>query len=389
MEFEFSDSDRLIRDLARRVAKEKVAPRAAELDLSGEYPEDIFAAFRDAGLLGLSIPTEYGGGGAGILGLCLAVEEVAKYCCASGLILLLTALASRGVSIGGTEEQKKQVLPRVASGEWKGSFCLTEPNAGSDAGAIESRAILDGGTYSISGEKLYISGGSVADYAIFWAKTDPSAGAKGINGFIVPTNSEGFSVARTDRKMGVRGVPTANIVLRDVKVPKENLIGGEENGTGFRTLMRNLNSVRPVVGARGVGLAEGALDYALQYARNRKTFGKAIVEHQAIQFLLAEMAIQIEGAKLLVYRAAQMVDRGRFDKADAAYLSVAKAYATEMAERVASSAIQVLGAQGYMMDHPLERHYRDVRQLTIVEGTSQVQRMVIARALIDGDLAYL
>jgi alkylation response protein AidB-like acyl-CoA dehydrogenase len=379
----------MIRDLARRVAKEKVAPRAAELDLSGEYPEDIFAAFRDAEMLGLSIPAEYGGGGAGILGLCLATEEVAKYCSASGLILLLTALASRAVLISGTDDQKKDLLPRVASGEWKGAFCLTEPNAGSDAGAIESRAVLDGETYSLSGEKLYISGGSVADYCIFWAKTDPMAGARGVNGFILPTSTEGFSVARTDRKMGVRGVPTANIVVRDAKVSRTNLIGGEEQGTGFRTLMRNLNSVRPVVGARGVGLAEGALDYALQYARERKTFGKPIVEHQAIQFMLAEMAIQIEGARLLVYRAAQNVDRGRFDKADAAYLSVAKAYATEMAERVASSAIQILGAQGYMMDHPLERHYRDVRQLTIVEGTSQVQRMVIAKALIDGDLAYV
>ncbi len=388
MEFELSDGEKMIRDLARRIAREKVAPRAAELDISGEYPHDIFGAFRDAGLLGLSIPTEYGGSGAGIMGLCLAVEEVAKYCCASGLLLLLTALATRGVVVGGTEEQKRLILPRVASGEWKGAFCLTEPNAGSDAAAIQSRAVRDGDTYSISGEKLYISGGTVADYVIFWAKTDPDAGARGINGFIMPTSTPGFSIPRTDRKMGVRGVPTANIVVSDAKVPAANILGGEETGGGFRTLMRNLNSVRPVVGARGIGLAEGALAYALNYARERRTFGKTLTEHQAIQFMLADMAMQIEGARLLVYQAAQLVDRGRYDKGDAAFLSIAKATATEMAERVASMAIQVLGAQGYMMDHPLERHYRDVRQLTIVEGTSQVQRLVIARALIDGDLAY-
>src|SRR3990172_621869 len=272
MDYELSDAHKLIRDTARRVAREKVAPRAAELDETGEYPQDIFAAYRDVGLLGLTIPQEYGGSGAGFLALALAVEEVAKYCCSSGLMLLLSGLSTQPIIIGGTEPQKHEYAGRIARGEYKGAFCLTEPNAGSDAANIQSRASRDGDDYVLNGEKVFISGGSVADYVIFFAKTDPSAGTRGFSGFIVPTKAPGFVVPRTDRKMGVRGVPTANIVLQDCRVPRENLIGGEE-GQGFRHAMLTLNSLRPVVGARGLGLAEGALSYALDYARKREAFG--------------------------------------------------------------------------------------------------------------------
>jgi len=382
---ELSDAHKLIRDTARRVAREKVAPRAAELDESGEYPQDIFAAYRDVGLLGLSIPPEYGGSGAGFLALALAVEEVAKYCNSSALILLLSALSTQPINLGGSEEQKRQWLPRSAAGEVKGAFCLTEPNAGSDAAAIESRARRDGDDYVIDGEKVYISGGSVADYVCFFAKTNGD-GTQAISAFVVPADSPGFSVARTDRKMGVIGVPTANIVLQDCRVSAANRLG--EEGRAFRTVMLTLNTCRPVVGARGLGLAEGAIAYALDYARERKTFGKALVEHQAIQMMLAEAAIQIEAARHLVYHAASMVDEGKYDRQHAPYLSIAKTFATEMCIRVSSDAIQILGAQGYMKDHPLERHYRDARQLTIVEGTSQIQRLVIARALVQGDISY-
>jgi hypothetical protein len=387
MEFVLSEEHRLIQETARRIAKERVAPRAAEMDETGEYPHDVFAAYRDVGLLGLTIPQAYGGSGAGMLALALAVEEAAKYCCATGLLLLLSALPTQPIVIGGSDRQKKEWLPGSAKGELKAAYCLTEPNAGSDASAIESRAVRDGDDYVLNGEKVFISGGSVADFVIMFAKTDGQDGARGISGFIVATDSPGFSVARTDRKMGVRGVPTANLVFDNVRVPRERLLG-EEEGRGFNTAMLTLNSCRPVVGARGLGLAEGALSYALEFARQRQAFGAPIADLQAIQFMFADMAIQIEAARLLVYQGAWLVDQGKYQREHAALLSIAKAFATEVAVKVSSDALQVLGAQGYMMDHPLERHYRDARQLMIVEGTSQIQRVVIARALLERELTY-
>ncbi|MDZ4278358.1 MAG: acyl-CoA dehydrogenase family protein [Dehalococcoidia bacterium] len=387
MEFELTEEQRLIQGTARRIAREQVGPRAAEIDEAGEYPHDVFEAFRAVGLLGLTIPQDYGGSNSGTLALALAVEEVAKYCCSSGLILLLSALPTHPILLGGSERQKQAWLPRSARGEVKGAYCLTEPNAGSDASAIESRAVRDADDYVLNGEKVFISGGTEADFVVAFAKTDPSDGARGISGFIVPTDSPGFSIARTDRKMGVRGVPTANIVFENVRLPAELLLG-EEEGRGFNQAMLTLNTLRPVVGARGVGLAEGAMTYALEYARQRKAFGQPISELQAIQFMFADMAIQIEAARLLVYQGAWLVDQQRYQRQDAALLSIAKAYATEVAVKVSSDALQVLGAQGYMMDHPLERHYRDARQLMIVEGTSQIQRVVIARALLERELVY-
>ncbi len=385
MDYELSDAHKLIRDTARRIAREKVAPRAAELDESGEYPHDLFQVFAGAGLLGLTIPEKYGGSGAGFLALALAVEEVAKYCNSSALILLLSALSTQPINLGGSEAQKQAWLSKSAAGAIKGAFCLTEPNVGSDPANLESRARRDGDDYVISGEKMYISGGSVAHFVSYFAKTADD-GAKAISAFVVPTDSPGFSVPRCDRKMGVLGVPTANIVLEDCRVPAGNRLG--EEGTGFRTAMLTLNTCRPVVGARGLGLAEGAIAYALDYARERRTFGKPLVDHQAIQFMLADAAIGIESSRHLVYYAASLVDEGKYDRQFAPYLSIAKTMATETANKVASDAIQILGAQGYMKDHPLERHYRDARQLMIVEGTSQVQRLVIARAMIQGEISY-
>ena len=385
MDYELSDAHKLIRDSARRIAREKVAPRAAELDESGEYPHDIFGVFAEAGLLGLTIPEQYGGSGAGFLALALAVEETAKHDNACSLILLLSALSTQPINLGGSEEQKQEWLSKSAVGAIKGAFCLTEPNTGSDAANLESRARRDGDDYVIDGEKVFISGGSVADYVCFFAKTAED-GASAISGFIVPTDSPGYSVPRCDRKMGVMGVPTANIVLQDCRVSAANRIGDE--GRAFRTAMLTLNTCRPVVGARGLGLAEGCIAYALDFARERKTFGHPLVDHQAIQFMLADAAIEIEASRHLVYHAATLVDQGKYDRQHAPYLSMAKTLATEMANRVASDAIQILGAQGYMKDHPLERHYRDARQLMIVEGTSQIQRLVIARAMIQGEINY-
>ena len=387
MEFTLSEEHRLIQETARRIAKEKIAPRAAEIDETQEYPHDVFAAFKETGLTGLTIPQQYGGSGSGMFSLALAVEEAAKYCCASGLMLLLSALPTQPVMIGGDERQKKWIGEGVASGAIKGAFCLTEPNHGSDAANLETRAVKDGDDYILNGEKMYISGGTVADYVVAFARTNGTPGPKGISAFIVDAKSPGFRVAGQDRKMGVRGVPTADIVFEDVRVPRENLVGGAE-GAGFNHAMLTLNSCRPVVGARGLGLAEGAMTYALEFARKREAFGEPIANLQAIQFMFADMAIQIEAARLLVYQGAWRVDQGKYKREDAAYLSIAKVYATEVGVKVSSDALQVLGAQGYMMDHPLERHYRDARQLMIVEGTSQVQRVVIARSLLERELVY-
>jgi len=386
MDFELSEEHRLIKDTARRIAREVVAPRAKELDETGEYPHDIFAAFKQAGLLGMAIPEEMGGTGNGILPICLAIEEVAKYECGAGLMLVLTGLPNRPIVLGGTKEQQQKWLPGAATGELKSSFCLTEPDHGSDAANLETRATRDGDDYLLNGNKVYISGGTVADFLTVFARTG-GPGAKGISAFVVDAKSPGITIDRTDDKMGVRSVPTAHFSFSDVRVPKENLLGGEE-GKGFNTAMLTLNSMRPTVGARGVGLAEGAAAYALEWARERRAFGSAVIDFEAIQFMFADMAIQIEAARNLVYKAAWLVDQGKYTREHAHHLSIAKAFATEVANKVASDALQVLGAQGYMKDHPLERHYRDARQLMIVEGTSQVQRVVISRAMIDRALVY-
>jgi alkylation response protein AidB-like acyl-CoA dehydrogenase len=387
MDFELSEEHRLIRETVRRVAREVVAPRAAEIGETDEYPQDIFEAFRELGLLGLTMPEQYGGSGAGVLGASIAIEEVAKYCCASGLIIMLSTLGTRPILIGGTEEQKQRWVAPVARGELRASFSLSEPSVGSDAAGLQAYAVRDGNEYVLNGEKNYVSGGTQADYCVVFAKTDRNAGGRGISAFIVPVDTPGYTIARVNPKLGVKGMQIANFALEDVRVPAENLVGGVE-GRGLNHALLALNCVRPLVGARGLGLAEGALNYALNYARDRKAFGQSISEFQAIQFMFADMAIQIESARLLVYQAALMVDEGRYERKDAAYLSIAKTVATEAANKIASDCIQVLGAQGYLRDHPLERHFRDARQLMIVEGTSQVQRVVISRALLEGELDY-
>ena len=386
MDFELNEEHRLIKDTARRIARDVIAPRAKEVDETGQYPEDFFKAFKDAGLLGMAIPESMGGTGNGILPICLAIEEVSKYECGAGLMLVLSGLPNKPIALGGSAEQQQKFLPDVANGVTKSAFCLTEPDHGSDAANLETRAVRDGDDYILNGNKVYISGGTVADWLTVFARTG-GPGAKGISAFVVDAHAAGVRIDRTDDKMGVRSVPTAHFSFSDVRVPAENLLGGVE-GQGFNTAMLTLNSMRPTVGARGVGLAEGAASYALEWARERKAFGNSVIDFEAIQFMFADMAIQIEAARNLVYKAAWLVDQGKYTREYAHNLSIAKAFATEMANKVAFDALQVLGAQGYMKDHPLERHYRDARQLVIVEGSSQVQRVVISRSMIDRVLVY-
>ncbi len=384
MDFELSADYRELQATCRRIATEKVAPRAREIDESEEFPEDIFEVFKNSGLLGLAIPEEYGGSGAGCLGLVLAIEEVAKYCNSSALILLLSRLPTSPILIAGSEEQKKNYVRPVASGERKGAFALSEPQAGSWVAGIETTARRVDSGWVIKGRKCWMSGATVADFYVVFAKSDPSRGHAGFTAFIVDRNLPGVSIGSVDRKLGVKGVPTAEVIFDDVVVEESAVLG--RPGEGFKLAMLSLNSMRPIVAARGLGLAEGALMYATRYVEQREAFGGRVSDFQGIRWTIADLAVQIEAARLLTYRAALMVDQGRYRKEDVPYLSMAKYYATEVAVRAANECLQMMGAAGYMKDHPLELYYRDARQLTIVEGTSQIQKNLIAAGVLDRHL---
>ncbi len=388
MDFSFSPEITDLQSTVRRLAQEKVKPRAREIDKTGNYPDDLFGLFRSAEVLGLGIPEDLGGSGAGILGLCVAVEEVAKYSNAAALMLLLTRLPTGPIMIAGTEEQKHRYVAPIARGSQRASFGLSEAQAGSDVMGMRTKAESDPdveGGWILNGTKCWMSGVAEADWYTVFAKTsDPSSRAHdSISGFIIERAWPGVQVGRIDHKMGVRGVDTGELLLVDVRVPPENVIG---RIGGFPLAMLGLNSMRPVVAARGIGLAEGALMYATEYVSERQAFGKTIADFQGIQWEIAKCAIDIEAARLLTYRAAWLADKGEFTKQSVPYLSMAKYFATELAVRASGLAVQLLGAAGYMEDHPAEQWYRDAKQLTIVEGTSQVQLGLIARGVLSHDL---
>jgi alkylation response protein AidB-like acyl-CoA dehydrogenase len=386
MDFNLSEELLGLQQSVRRLSQEKIKPRARGIDATGEYPQDMFDEFKKAELLGLCIPEEYGGSGAGILGLTLTIEEVTKYSNVLGLMLLLTRLPTGPIMIAGTEEQKQRYLPGIAKGTQRAAFCLSEPGAGSDVAGMQSRVVEDpsvSGGYILNGTKCWISGGMQADWFVVFAKTgDPSSRLHtNIGAFIVDANSSGVTRPRVDHKMGVKGIDTTEIVFSDVKVAPGQVIGG-----GFALIMQSLNAMRPIVAARGLGLAEGALMYATEYVKNRQAFGKTIAEFQGIQWEIAKCATEIEAARLLTYRAAALADEGHFTKEYVPYLSMCKYYASEVAVKASGLAVQLLGAAGYMEDHPVEMYYRDARQLTIVEGTSQVQLGLIAKGVLGHDL---
>ena len=385
MDFDLSPELAELQATVRRIAEDRVAPRAREIDLTETYPQDLFELFVETGLTGLCIPETYGGSGAGILGLAIAIEEVAKYSNAAALMLLLTRLPTGPLLIAGTEEQKHRYLTPLVNGEQRAAFGLSEPQAGSDVMGMRARAERDGDGWVLTGTKCWMSGVVQADWYCVFAKTGPadSRAHDSISVFIVERGWEGVSVGRTDKKMGVKGVDTGELILDGVRVPDENVVG--EIG-GFRLCMLGLNAMRPIVAARGIGLAEGALMYAVEYAKERAAFTKTIADFQGIQWKIAELATEIEAARLLTYRAAWLADQGKFTKEWVPYLSMCKYYATELAVKVSNHALQMLGAAGYMQDHPMELYYRDAKQLTIVEGTSQVQLGLIARGVLDHDL---
>ncbi len=386
--FELPDELAALQGSVRRLAQDKVQPRARSIDATGEYPQDLFELFAANGILGLCIPEEYGGAGAGILGLTIAIEEVAKYSNTASLMLLLTRLPTGPILIAGDEEQQRRYLPGIASGSQRAAFGLSEPQAGSDVMGIRTRAVPDPerpGGWILSGTKCWMSGVAQADwYTIFAKTTDPAMRAHdAVTAFIVERSWNGVSVGRLDDKMGVRGVDTGELNLDGVRVPPENVIG---DVGGFRLAMLGLNAMRPIVAARGLGLAEGALMYATDYVAQREAFGHTVADFQGIRWEIAKVATEIEAARLLTYRAAAMADSGRFTREWVPYLSMAKYYATELAVKASGLAVQLMGAAGYMKDHPTEMHYRDARQLTIVEGTTQVQLDLIGRGVIAHDL---
>ena len=385
MQFDLSPELAELQATVRKLAQERVAPRARAIDETEEYPDDLFELFVDAGLTGLCVPEELGGAGAGIFGLTLAVEEVAKYSQAAALMLLLTRLPTGPVLIAGSEAQQRRYVTPVATGEARAAFGLSEPQAGSDVMGIRTRARPDGDDWLLTGTKCWMSGVRQADWYCVFAKTGPveSRAHDSVSAFIVERAWPGVSVGGIDRKMGVKGVDTGELLLDDVRVPRENVIG--EIG-GFHLAMLGLNAMRPIVAARGIGLAEGALMYAVEYTKQRRAFERTIADFQGIQWKIAELATEIEAARLLTYRAAWMADRGQYTKEWVPFLSMAKYYATELGVRVSGEALQMLGAAGYMRDHPLEQYYRDAKQLTIVEGTSQIQLGLVARGVLDHDL---
>ena len=386
MDFELSDELAALQETCRRLAQDKVKPRTREIDETEQYPQDLFEVFRDAGLLGLCIPSELGGSGAGILGLTIAIEEVAKYSNAAALMLLLTRLPTGPVMIAGSKEQNERYVTPIADGSQRAAFCLSEPQAGSDVMGMRTKAVRDGDDWILNGTKCWISGVAQADWYTVFAKTSPDVTSRdhdSITAFVVERGGDGVEVGALDRKMGVRGVATGELLLSDARVPAANVVG--EVG-GFRLAMLGLNSMRPIVAARGIGLAEGALMYATTYVKERAAFTKTIADFQGVQWEIAKLATEIEAARLLTYRAAWLADQGRFTKEWVPYLSMAKYYATELAVRASDVSLQLLGAAGYMKDHLTELYYRDAKQLTIVEGTSQVQLGLIGKGVLAGDL---
>ncbi len=386
MDFELSPEMTELRRTVRRLAQEKIKPRAREIDSTGEYPQDIFEELQRADLLGLCIPEEYGGSGAGITGLTIAIEEVTKYSNVIGLMLLLTRLPTGPIMIAGNEEQKQKYLPGIANGSQRAAFCLSEPGAGSDVAGMRTHPPPDTQEedgFVLNGTKCWISGGMQADWFVVFAKIgDPALRQhRNIFGFIVAADSPGVTRPRVDEKMGVKGIDTTEIVFENVKVGPREVIGG-----GFLLAMQSLNAMRPIVAARGLGLAEGALMYATDYVKERQAFGQTIADFQGIRWEIAKCATDIEAARLLTYRAAWLADHGLYAKEHVPMLSMAKYYATEVAVRASGLAVQLLGAAGYMHDHPVEQYYRDAKQLTIVEGTSQVQLNLIGQGVVHHDL---
>ena len=375
-----SDEQREIRELVRTLTRERVAPRAAAIDASSEFPWDMVELFREHEILGLPFDEEHGGTGTGTLMLLVAVEEISKACATTGLILAVQELGALALKLAGSHEQKERWLPRLASGEWLAAYALTEPGSGSDSAAMRTTARRDGDGYVLDGGKRFITNAGVAGLYTVFAKTDPEGGHRGISCFVVEAATPGLEVGRIEPKMGIKGSTTGEVFFDGCRIPGENLVG--EEGEGFRIAMRVLDRSRPGIGAQALGIAQGATDYALEYAKSRETMGTPIAQHQLVGAKLADMETACEAARGLLYRFGQMADDGvdgpELTKASAQ----AKLHCSDTAMWVTTEAVQVLGGYGYMKEYPVERMMRDAKITQIYEGTNEVQRLVIAREMV-------
>lgn len=375
---QLTEEQQMVKDTARRFAEGELKGRANEIDEKGQYPLELLSKMGEMGFLGLVVPAEYGGAGTDTLSYSLVVEELSRVCGSSGLTVAAhNSLGAMPIVIAGSEEQKRRYLPAIASGEAISCFGLTEPNAGSDASGTETRAERRGDKYVLNGTKIFVTNGGFARCMVATAVTDPGRGVHGISAFIVESGFPGFRVGSLEKKLGVRGSSTAEIVFEDCEVPAGNLLGRE--GEGFKIFMKTLEGGRISIGAMAVGLAQGALEAALAYARDREQFGRHIAEFQAIQHMIADMATEIHAARLMVYHASLLKDRG---VPFARESSMCKLFASEAAMRVTTRAIQIHGGYGYTTDYTVERFYRDAKLTEIGEGTSEIQRLIIARSFL-------
>ncbi len=372
-----TEEQEMIRDMARDFARRELAPYAAEWDRNGGFPEDMYKRMGSLGLMGMLVPEEFGGAEVGHLAYALAMEEISAGDVGTASAMSVNnSLVCAGLAGFGSEDQKERFLKPLAQGKLLGAFGLTEPHTGSDASALRTRAVLDGNTFILNGSKQFITNGAKADVALIIAVTDPEAGKKGLSCFIVPTDTSGFTVLKVEEKLGQRAHDTGQLVFEDIQLTPDLMLG--EPGQGYRIALSNLESGRIAIASQALGAARSAHEAALAYAKERETFGKPIIEHQAVSFRLADMATEIEAARLLTHHAARLSDAGLPCIKEA---SMAKLYASEMAERVCSNAIQTFGGYGYLNDFPVERYWRDVKVCQIYEGTSDVQRIVIGRAI--------
>jgi alkylation response protein AidB-like acyl-CoA dehydrogenase len=382
-----SDEQLELRELVRTLARERIAPRAAEIDASHEFPWDVVELFREHGLFGLLFDEEWGGTGTGTLLSLVAIEEVSKVCATSGLILAVQELGALGLKLAGSEEQQARFLPTLASGEMLAAYALTEAGSGSDSAAMRTSARREGDEYVLEGSKRFITNASVAGLYTVFAKTAPDAGHAGISAFVLEAGTPGFEVARLEPKMGISGSTTGELLFDGARVPAANRLG--EEGEGFKIAMRILDRSRPGVAAQGLGIAQGATDYALEYARTRETMGRPIAEHQLIAAKLADMETRTEAARGLLYRFGRMVDEGAADAELTKASAMAKLACTDAAMWVTTEAVQILGGYGYIKEYPVERMMRDAKITQIYEGTNEIQRLVIAREMLKESRAFL
>ena len=377
MEIKFNAIEEKIREVAREFAEKEVAPLAEEIDRESRYPQETFGKMVKCGFTGIGIPTQYGGSGGDDITKCIVVEEISKKCASTGGILSIHGIFGQSILKFGTEEQKQKYLPLVSNGGMHGAFALTEPNAGSDAGAATTKAVKVGDDYIINGTKCFITGGAHADFVLVFALTDPSKGLKGLSAIIVPKGTPGFSIGKIEHKLGIRASETSELIFDNCRVPQANLVGKE--GQGFKIAMIMLDGARIGVASQALGIAEGAIDESVKYMHERVQFGKPIANLQGLQWYIAEMSTKTECAKWMIYRAASLKAQGLPHSKEAA---MAKLNASENARFVTNLALQIHGGYGFMQDYPLERMYRDAKITEIYEGTSEIHKLVISRAVL-------